>query len=89
MHYLRKTAIAADKASANRVRPFDQNNEKSTRKAIKSTSVGYAKVVCYTGIIKGEKKRDEKEEKKVKPTAQKIKCGRVAHVAGRKTKRRS
>lgn len=53
---------------------FEQNNEKVTRKSIKPTVVGCAKIMCYDDIVEARKKRDEVEVSKGKQTARKYKC---------------
>jgi hypothetical protein len=45
---------------------FEQNNEKVTRKSIKPTVVGCAKIMCYDDIVEARKKRDEIEARKGK-----------------------
>ena len=40
---------------------FEQNNERNTRKSIKATAVGSAKVMSYEDIVEAEKQRDMKE----------------------------
>jgi hypothetical protein len=40
---------------------FEQNNERNTRKSIKATAVGSAKVMSYEDIVEAQKQRDMKE----------------------------
>jgi hypothetical protein len=40
---------------------FEQNNERNTRKSIKATTVGKAKVLSYEDIVEAQKQRDTKE----------------------------
>jgi hypothetical protein len=40
---------------------FEQNYEKATRKSIKATVVGSARVLSYEDIVKAQKQRDIKE----------------------------
>jgi hypothetical protein len=40
---------------------FEQNNEKATRKFIRATVVGSARVMSYEDIVKAQKQRDIKE----------------------------
>jgi len=58
---------------------FEQNNEKATRKSIKATVVGSARVMSYEDIVEAQKQRDIKDaatvtrgrgSKRRNPTAQ-------------------
>ena len=40
---------------------FEQNNERNTRKSIKATAVGKAKVLSYEDIVEAQRQRDLKE----------------------------
>jgi hypothetical protein len=40
---------------------FEQNNERNTRKSIKATAVGSAKVLSYEDIVEAQRQRDMKE----------------------------
>jgi hypothetical protein len=44
---------------------FEQNNEKATRKSIKATVVGSARVMSYEDIVEAQKQRDIKEAAEV------------------------
>ena len=65
---IQKLANAAEKAFADRailldenLLLFEQNNERNTRKSIKATAVGKAKVLSYEDIVEAQRQRDMKE----------------------------
>jgi hypothetical protein len=65
---IHKLANAAEKAFADRaillnenLLLFEQNNERNTRKSIKATTVGKAKVMSYEDIVEAQRQRDVKE----------------------------
>ncbi|KAE8440294.1 hypothetical protein EG329_009812 [Mollisiaceae sp. DMI_Dod_QoI] len=66
--YVQKLANAAENAFADRAilldensLLFEQNNEKVTRKSIKATVVGSARVMSYEDIVEAQKQRDMKD----------------------------
>lgn len=66
--YYQKLANVAEHAFANRAilldenaLLFEQNNEKATRKLIRATVVGSAKVMTYEDIVKAQRQRDIKD----------------------------
>jgi hypothetical protein len=65
---IQRLANAAENAFADRailldenLLLFEQNNEQNTRKSIKATAVGSAKVMSYEDIVEAQKQRDLKE----------------------------
>ena len=65
---IQKLANAVEKAFADRailldenLLLFEQNNERNTRKSIKATAVGKAKVLSYEDIVEAQRQRDIKE----------------------------
>jgi hypothetical protein len=66
--YYKKLANAAEHAFADRAilldenaLLFEQNNEKATRKSIRATVVGSARVMTYEDIVEAQKQRDIKD----------------------------
>ncbi|KAN0117098.1 hypothetical protein V8E51_003075 [Hyaloscypha variabilis] len=66
--HIQKLANAAENAFADRailldknLLLFEQNNEKTTRKSIKATVVGGARVMSYEDIVEAQRQRDIKE----------------------------
>ena len=66
--HIQKLANAAENAFADRailldenLLLFEQNNEKTTRKSIKATVVGSARVMSYEDIVEAQRQRDIKE----------------------------
>jgi hypothetical protein len=65
---IQKLANAAENAFADRaillnenLDLFEQNNERNTRKSIKATAVGSAKVLSYEDIVEAQRQRDLKQ----------------------------
>lgn len=64
---IQKLANAAEKAFADRAISdenlllFEQYNERNTRKSIKATTVGKAKVLSYEDIVEAQRQRDMRE----------------------------
>ena len=65
---IQKLANAAENAFADRailldenLLLFEQNNERNTRKSIKATAVGSAKVMSYEDIVEAQRQRDIKD----------------------------
>jgi hypothetical protein len=65
---IQRLANAAENAFADRAILLDenlllieQNNERNTRKSIKATAVGSAKVMSYEDIVEAQKQRDMKD----------------------------
>jgi hypothetical protein len=65
---IQRLANAAENAFADRailldenLLLFEQNNERNTRKSMKATAVGSAKVLSYEDIVEAQKQRDMKE----------------------------
>lgn len=65
---IQKLANAAEKAFADRailldenLLLFEQNNERNTRKSIKATAVGKAKILSYKDIVEAQRQHDMKD----------------------------
>jgi hypothetical protein len=65
---IQRLANAAENAFADRailldenLLLFEQNNERNTRKSMKATAVGSAKVLSYEDIVEAQRQRDMKE----------------------------
>jgi hypothetical protein len=65
---------------------FEQNNEKATRKSIKATVVGSARVMSYEDIVEAQKQRDIKEAAAEVTRARRSKRNPLAQVLGKRSR---
>jgi hypothetical protein len=65
---------------------FEQNNEKATRKSIKATVVGSARVMSYEDIVEAQKQRDIKEAAAGVTRARRSKRNPLAQVLGKRSR---
>lgn len=90
--YVQKLANATENAFADQailldenLLLFEQNNEKATRKSIKATVVGSARVMSYEDIVEAQKQRDIKDAATV-TRSQQSKRNPTAQVLGKRSR---
>jgi len=90
---IRKLANAAENAFADRailldenLLLFEQNNEKATRKSIRATVVGSARVMSYEDIVEAQKQRDIKEAAAEVTRGRRSKRNPAAQVLGKRSR---
>jgi hypothetical protein len=91
--YIQKLANAAENAFADRailldenLLLFEQNNEKSTRKSMRATVVGSARVMSYEDIVEAQKQRDIKEAAAKVTRGRRSKRNPPAEVLGKRSR---
>lgn len=91
--HIQKLANAAENAFADRailldenLLLFEQNNEKTTRKSVKATVVGGARVMSYEDIVKAQKQRDIKEAAAEVTRGRRSKQNPPAQVLGKRSR---
>jgi uncharacterized protein YdeI (YjbR/CyaY-like superfamily) len=62
---------------------FEQNNEKATRKSIRATVVGSARVMSYEDIVEAQKQREIKEAAAAAARGRQSKRGPQLKYSGR------
>jgi hypothetical protein len=65
---------------------FEQNNEKATRKSIKATVVGSARVMSYEDIVEVQKQRDIKDAAAKVTRGRRSKRNPSAQVLGKRSR---
>jgi hypothetical protein len=92
-NYIQKLANAAENAFTDRTilldensLLFDQNCERNTRKSIKATVVGSAKVMSYEDIVEAQKQRDLKEAAAEVTQGRRSKRNPAAQVLGKRSR---
>jgi hypothetical protein len=91
--YIQKLANVAETAFADRailldenLLLFEQNNEKATRKSIRATVVGSARVMSYEDIVEAQKQRDVKEAAAEATRGRRSKRNSAAQVLGKRSR---
>jgi hypothetical protein len=91
--YIQKLANAVENAFADRailldenMLLFEQNNEKATRKSIRATVVGSARVMSYEDIVEVQKQCDIKEAAAEVARGQRSKRNPAAQVLGKRSR---
>jgi hypothetical protein len=65
---------------------FEQNNEKATRKSIRATVVGSARVMSYEDIVEAQKQRDIKEAAAEVTRGRRLKQNPATQVLGKRSR---
>jgi hypothetical protein len=65
---------------------FEQNNEKITRKSVKATVVGSARVLSYEDIVEAQKQRDIKEAAEAVRGRRRSKRNQSTQVLGKRSR---
>lgn len=91
--YIQKLANAVENAFAYRAilldensLLFEQNNEKTTRKSIRATVVGSARVMSYEDIVEAQRQRDLKEAAAEVSQGRRSKRNPAAQVLGKRSR---